>query len=243
MKCPENSTWRLIPYLEASAKVQMAIDSWLLEQHRLGNHPSTLRFYSWNPAAISLGYHQRDYPQSWHDLTWQGNKLDIVRRATGGRAVLHQGDLTYSVVTSLDSGDRLAAYKYICQFLIAGWRSLDIELNYGKTKEYSSNQNCFASATPADLVTIEGKKAIGSAQLRKRRAILQHGSMMLKHDEELFNQVFEISSLACLWHLIPECNRQIVTIIEALTKAAIDCFKISLIYQPLSDREWQDILK
>ncbi len=258
---PTNFTWRLIPWLEASGEVQMAIDSWLLEQHRLGKHPPTLRFYTWHPAAISLGYHQQDYPEHWHNLTWQGKGIDIVRRATGGRAVLHQGDLTYSVVTSLNSGNRLAAYIYICQFLITGWRSLGVELDYGVTTEYRSNDNCFASATGADLVTAEGIKAIGSAQLRKRRAILQHGSMILNPNEELFYKVFKQPSPSHLLDLIPRksdlspsetrsgfgfaevgSDRQIVTIIEALTQAAMDCFKINLIPQPLSNREWQDIL-
>lgn len=221
----------------------MAIDSWLLEQHRLGKHPPTLRFYTWQPAAISLGYHQQDYPDYWHNLTWQGKKIDIVRRATGGRAVLHQGDFTYSVVTSLNSTNRLAAYKHICQFLITGMRSLNLSLDYGTTKDYSNNHNCFARGTGADLVTLEGIKLIGSAQLRKRRAILQHGSMMIEPDVKLFNQVFQKPSVVCLWDLLPGYEHKIVTIIEALTKAAIDCFKISLIPQPLSQKEWQDILK
>ena len=67
----------------------MAIDRWLLQQHRAGKMPSTLRFYTWSPAAISLGYHQRDYPSFWEQLTWKGQPLDMVRRPTGGRAVLH----------------------------------------------------------------------------------------------------------------------------------------------------------
>ncbi len=77
----------------------MAIDAWLLEQHDLGKHPPTLRFYTWEPAAISLGYHQRRWPQYWQGLTGQGQPLDMVRRPSGGRAVLHQGDLTYAVIS------------------------------------------------------------------------------------------------------------------------------------------------
>ena len=58
-----NSVWRLIPLLSASGSVQMAIDQWLLEQHLAGKHPPTLRFYTWQPTAISLGYHQRRWPE------------------------------------------------------------------------------------------------------------------------------------------------------------------------------------
>ncbi len=74
MKCYENplvaaKIWRYIPPIISSAELQMAIDSWLLEQHRCGHHPPTLRFYQWSPPAISLGYHQRQYPDFWRNLT------------------------------------------------------------------------------------------------------------------------------------------------------------------------------
>ena len=85
------NVWRLIPLIEASGSIQMAIDEWLLEQHRLGTHPPTLRFYTWHPSAISLGYHQRQYPEFWENLTWQGTKLDLVRRPTGERGVFIKG--------------------------------------------------------------------------------------------------------------------------------------------------------
>ena len=140
-----NSDWRYIPPIETSGKMQMAIDRYLLEQHRRGNSPPVLRFYTWQPAAISLGYHQQDYPHYWHDLTWQDKPIEIVRRPTGGRAVLHQGDLTYAVITSIPPGKRLEVYRQICQFLITGWRSLGVNLEYGTaTKEYIQQQNCSA---------------------------------------------------------------------------------------------------
>lgn len=103
----------------------MAIDEWLLKQH-LSGHPPSLRFYTWLPSAISLGYHQRKYPEDWQNLIWKGKAIDLVRRPTGGRAVLHHGDLTYAVVTSGFSGSRMEAYKNICEFLIQGWRNLEI---------------------------------------------------------------------------------------------------------------------
>ena len=238
------TTWRLIPPLEAPGKMQMAIDNWLLEQHRQGKHPPTLRFYTWCPGAISLGYHQQDYPLTWQQLTWQGQPLEIVRRPTGGRAVLHQGDLTYAVITSTLPGKRLAVYRQICQFLIAGWRSLGVELNYGDaTKEYAQNHNCFATATVADLLTSTGNKSIGSAQLRRGKAILQHGSMMLDTDPDLFATIFHQPGGENLLNLIPNpSDRHKATIINALTQAAIACFQINLVEEPLDDRELQDIV-
>ncbi|MEO0687192.1 MAG: biotin/lipoate A/B protein ligase family protein, partial [Cyanobacteria bacterium J06649_11] len=184
--------WRLIPFLEADGKLQMKIDEWLLKQHQLGKYPPILRFYSWSPSAISLGYHQRKYPEDWQNLIWKNQKIDLVRRPTGGRAVLHDGDLTYAVVTSGLSGSRIEAYKKICEFLIQGWKNLGIELSYGTAgRGYINNPNCFGTATGSDLVTVDGCKLIGSAQLRRGNVILQHGSMRLNPDRELFKKVFD----------------------------------------------------
>ena len=173
----------------------MTIDRWLLEQHLLANHPPTLRFYIWSSPTISLGYHQKKYPLHWENLTWKGQKLDLVRRPTGGRAVLHQGDLTYAVVTSDVPGSRIEAYKKICTFLIQGWQKLGLDLHYGTAgRGYIHNPNCFGTATSADLVLPDRTKFIGSAQLRKGNVILQHGSMRLKPEPELFTQVFGAES-------------------------------------------------
>jgi lipoate-protein ligase A len=231
--------WRLIPLLEAAGNVQMAIDRWLLQQHQSGKHPPTLRFSTWSPAAISLGYHQRQYPEFWTNLSWQGRKLDVVRRPTGGRAVLHQGDLTYTVVTSGLNGDRLQAYQKICEFLIQGWRSLGVELDYGTAgRGYIHNPNCFGTATGADLVLPDGGKLIGSAQLRRAGAILQHGSIRLNQDAELFTQIFGAESWTKAQ--LPE-NFSVEKIITALIAAASDCFEMELVVQPLSQSEWQDL--
>ena len=228
--------WRFIPPLRASGAVQMALDRWLLQQHRLGNHPSTLRFYTWSPAAISLGHHQKRFPEFWRELSWEGNPLDLVRRPTGGRAVLHQGDLTYMVVTSGLGGNPRKAYLEICEFLIEGWRSLGVELQYGEAKRnYIHNANCFATATGADLIDSQGNKLIGSAQLRQSDAILQHGSMALDTNEQLFTQVFAE----------PPPPKRIFfpeKIVQTLTESAIRCLKIELIIQPLTQMEWKEVL-
>ena len=237
---PDSQVWRLIPILAAAGDVQMAIDRWLLAQHESGQHPPTLRFYTWSPPAISLGYHQRQYPEFWQNLRWKGEKLDLVRRPTGGRAVLHQGDLTYSVVTSGLRGNRLDVYGQICEFLIQGWRSLDIELYYGQAgRGYIHNPNCFGTATGADLVLANGSKLIGSAQLRKCDAVLQHGSMRLNPDPELFAKVFNQEFFYPIQ--FPQTINQ-ETIIKALIVAACDCFGMEIEVIPLSQDEWNLIL-
>jgi lipoate---protein ligase len=234
-------TWRLIPPIEATGRVQMAIDRWLLHQHILGQIPPTLRFYTWSEPTISLGYHQRHYPAHWNDLIWQERPVALIKRPTGGRGVLHQGDLTYAIVGSGFVGNRVEVYQQICQFLIDGWRELGVDLVYGTAgRGYIHNPNCFGTATGADLICDDGYKLIGSAQLIKSNSILQHGSMRLNPDRALFSQVFGeqmplpplgISQLA------------VTTIIDALIAAAQTHFNVNFQLQPLTDREWSDLMK
>ncbi len=214
----------------------MAVDSWLLEQHQLGLHPPTLRFYGWQPAAISLGFHQQRYPEFWQSLRWNNQPVELVRRPSGGRAVLHQGDLTYAVIASGFSGSRTQAYQEICAFLIEGWRSLGVELTYGAAgRGYIHNPNCFGTATGADLVMPNGSKLIGSAQLRRGDAILQHGSIQLAPDPALFEQVFGTAVADC------GISGSADQIIPALTLAAQSCFNTRLQVEPLNQAEWQAV--
>lgn len=216
----------------------MALDTWLMDQYAQGLSPPVLRFYTWFPTAISVGYHQRHWPRTWSDLVWQGQPVEIVRRPTGGRAVLHHRDLTYAVVLNL-SGHRLQVYQTICEFLIQGWRSLGVELSYGQTRRGDlHNPSCFDTATGADLVLADGSKFIGSAQSWRGTTVLQHGSMQLNPDSELLSRVFGPNK-----QLLPE--RQMVPtqqVIEALVTAASRCFNAQFIVQPLSPLEWQAIL-
>jgi lipoate---protein ligase len=231
--------WRIIPPIDTTGQLQMAIDRWLLNKHILGEIPPTLRFYTWSNPTISLGYHQRHYPEHWRSLTWHSLSIDLVKRPTGGRGVLHQGDLTYAFIGSGFVGKRAEIYQQICQFLIAGWRSIGVELQYGTAGTgYIHNPNCFGTATSADLVCTNGYKLIGSAQLIKSGAILQHGSMRLNPDLELFERVFgesiDLPPAAVLHLTIPQ-------IIDALTQAATQHFQVKFEVEPLSDLEWSQI--
>jgi lipoate---protein ligase len=280
MKNPGSSApWRLIPPMEATGEQLMAIDRWLLQQHRLGKHPPALRFYTWSPVAISLGYHQRHWPKSWENLTYLGQQVDLVRRPSGGRAVLHQGDLTYMVVTSEVTGEvkgdaprnphfgnRLQAYQEICQFLIQGFLSLGIHLDYGtrtqveRTNPPKENVNCFGLATGADLVLPDRAKLIGSAQLRsqsvadaisrdgQQTCYLQHGSIQLQPDPDLFCQVFGAEAFAKIGRSdrfplsLPRDRASLMPIlIDALVQAAQDCWGVEFYTQPLTEAEWAEI--
>lgn len=243
------AVWRSLPILNAPGSVQMAIDDWLLEQHRMGQHPPTLRFYTWSPTAISLGHHQRHYPEQWRSLQWQQQPIDIVRRPSGGRAVLHQGDLTYAIITSGLAGDRTSVYHHLCEFLIAGWRSLGVALDYGRAERgYHHQTHCFSLATAADLVTEDGVKWIGSAQLRRGSAILQHGSMRLRCDRALIQQVFAEEPDEAHYPELPTALSQLPdealhrVISQALSQSAEQTFGVQLEERSLSMAEWQDIM-
>lgn len=232
-------TWRLIAPFEASGVLQMAIDEWLLEQHRLGNGLPCLRFYTWSPIAISLGYHQRHYPEHWRTMRWQGQSIDLVRRPSGGRAVLHQGDLTYSLITSGYHGRRRDIYAELCHFLLEGWQSLGVSLHLGADqRSYQRSANCFGTATAADLIMDTGYKMIGSAQLYRDGCILQHGSIRLAPDPDLTAAVFGTPIIP------PDILRTIepAAVIAALTAAAQQSFDISLQLQPLSPQEQQQAI-
>lgn len=234
-------SWRFIPFMAGTGAFHMAVDEWLLEQHRQGLQPSILRFYTWEPIALSLGYHQRHWPNDWHQLMWQGEKLDLVRRPSGGRAVLHQGDLTYAVITSDLPANRMQAYQTICEFLLQGWQSLGVELHYGQAgRGYIQNPNCFGTATAADLVLADGSKLIGSAQLRRGKAILQHGSIRLQQDPDLFRLVFSSEPLLPQLPLLQQ-EYVVETVMAALLDAATQCFQMTLQVEPLHGSELQEI--
>lgn len=176
------NAWHLIPSgRPASGERQMAVDLALLDAHRAHEVPATLRFYTWERPTISLGYAQR--PQSGWIARVQEFGYPMIRRPTGGRAVLHAGELTYAVVASPDwglSGGVAETYRQITEALAEGLRSLGIAcaLAPGDHGAPGGGEACFASGTRADLLA-DGRKLVGSAQLRRGEAILQHGSLRL----------------------------------------------------------------
>ncbi len=206
----------------------MALDEWLLHQYQQGNSPPVLRFYTWDPVAVSLGFHQHSWAPATPHLG-----LDMVRRPSGGGAVLHQGDLSYALVSESPTGKRHQDYRYLCRFLIQGWEHLGIPLTYGQG-EYTRGANCFARATAADLVHGD-QKLIGSAQLRRGRALLQHGSMRLRPDRDLEQAVLGLALPAA--PPVPP----LPTVESTLVEAARECYGITWVIQGLEAWEWAQI--
>ncbi len=161
----------------------MAVDEAIAIAVRDGKVPSTLRFYTWDPPCISIGYFQK----LDETLMSFAHQRDIVRRITGGRAVFHGNDLSYSVVSRTDNKlfpDNIkGTYTCIAKALIAGLRNLGInpdpiEENPDFPKKYHKTHLCF-NTTLGHEITVNGKKLIGSAQRRWRDVFLQHGSILI----------------------------------------------------------------
>jgi lipoate-protein ligase A len=185
-----NGPWRWIPPLLADGARQMAIDGWMLEQ-LAGGAPPMLRRYRWSRPTLSLGRHQSRLEPHWPALQ-QAGLIDLVRRPSGGRAVLHAGELTYALAWRPPSQRRQEAYGLSCRWLQAAFAGLALPLQFGTVAaaEARGRASCFASGTAADLVHANGAKRIGSAQLWRGPALLQHGSILLAPPAALWQQVF-----------------------------------------------------
>jgi lipoate-protein ligase A len=180
------STWRLLQTPAAHGAWNMAADEAILEAVGRGAAPATLRLYSWEPACLSLGYAQ---PSAEIDLPrLREHGWEMVRRATGGRAVLHTDELTYSVIAPLDeprvAGSVLESYQRLAGALVEALRllGLPVEVHEGApASNKSPNPVCFEVPSSYEI-TVGGKKLVGSAQRRSRDGILQHGSLPLYGD-------------------------------------------------------------
>ena len=164
----------------------MAVDESILEHIGRGASLPTLRLYAWTPACLSLGQAQ---PYADVDVTRLKQRgWEVVRRATGGRAILHTDELTYSVIAPSNEprveGSVLESYNRLAQALLLAVQSLEIpvEMKEGKASESTTpNPICFEVPSTYEI-TVNGKKLIGSAQARKKEGVLQHGSLPLTGD-------------------------------------------------------------
>lgn len=186
--------WRLLNTGYLPGALNMAIDQSLLAMHAESKSPPTLRFYQWRPAAVSLGYFQR-HPKIDRSVCRKMG-IEVVQRPSGGRAVLHQGDLTYSVIAGKQDGipgEAAAAYHLICEGLLVGFRLLGIqgELRQGKEKA-SKRDICFLSGAVGDILH-DNRKFVGSAQYWHSTSLLQHGSIILESQVETLVKLWGVN--------------------------------------------------
>jgi lipoate-protein ligase A len=183
------AAWRLLitDPLARNGATNMAVDEAILSGVAAGESPPTLRFYAWQPPCVSIGYAQSmrevvDLNACRRDgVTW-------VRRPTGGRAILHIDELTYSVAVPASEarvqGGVVESYRRLSRGLLAGLRLLGLEAVQAEAMEEKAadlSAACFDVPSHYEI-TVQGRKLVGSAQVRRQRAVLQHGALPLSGD-------------------------------------------------------------
>ena len=177
--------------LKLSGPEQMAIDISLLEKSfTCKNFHMALRFYTWDGDWLSIGKNQKELPALWLKLL-KNKKLKIVRRPSGGKAVLHSRGLTYALIWKYPPKNKKESYLKTTQWLKNGFKEAGLELFLGNQQINRSNSNCFATSTLADLVDRDKNKHIGSAQYWKRGHLLQHGEILINPSKNLWKKVFK----------------------------------------------------
>ncbi|TCI24621.1 lipoate--protein ligase family protein [Exiguobacterium sp. SH3S2] len=199
-----DTTWHILTTQSLAPAENMAIDEAVAGWVARGELKPTLRFYSWAPHAISVGRFQR----ATRDLDREAlaaNGIPVVRRLTGGRAVLHADELTYSVIlpetTPTLPTNVIESYRLLTEGVRRGYRALGVpaEFSVPLTEEdrevlrKPKSAVCFDAASYYELA-VDGRKVAGSAQVRHQGAVLQHGSIPLSIDDDVLFDCFNMEA-------------------------------------------------
>ena len=215
-----SQNWRLI--IEESPRsgaANMAVDEAIAEAAAEGAVPPTLRFYRWHLPTVSLGRHQKAADVDETQLAARG--YDLVRRTTGGRAILHTDELTYSVAGAITeplmSGGVMDAYLRFSNGLLSGLELLGLAANKAGARTRASRDLsavCF-EAPSAYEITAAGLKLMGSAQSRRKGYVLQHGSLPLWGD---ITRLVDVLAVSCAEkkRLRQQLPRLAITLADAL---------------------------
>ncbi|MBI3584918.1 MAG: lipoate--protein ligase family protein [Nitrospinae bacterium] len=233
----------------------MAVDEAVADAVEKGASPSTLRLYGWKSPTLSIGYSQRTDKKI--DTGYcRKNKIDIVLRPTGGRAVLHDKEVTYSLASPKNNPlfpDNISGtYKAISVAMTKGLSFLDIDANISTLRTPHSElrtSSCFATTSQYEI-TVNGKKLIGSAQRRFKNSFLQHGSIPLEnhhdklalclgfkkgHKSKKFVKLLKEKSIA-----LNELNERVYSyneVVDALMRGFEGVLKIQFKISPLTEYE------
>jgi lipoate-protein ligase A len=204
---PQNSayppaTWRLLITPPLDGATNMAIDEAILHALAEGHGIPTIRFFQWEPPCLSLGYNQH-----WHDVdetVCQRLGYTWTRRPTGGKAILHTDEATYSLIIPQNDpriqGGIVESYRALSFGLLKGLEKLGVQAKQATKADIQAQKQARDAKGPVcfDIpssyeITWQGKKLIGSAQLRRKQVVLQHGTLPLHGD---LNRILEVLTLS-----------------------------------------------
>ena len=229
--------WRLLETGFKTAAENMAIDRAILVAHSQNKVPPTVRFYGWSPPAISIGYFQNLTDEIDLQSCKQYN-VDYVRRITGGGAVFHEDEVTYSIVIQENhpqiSKNILESYGHICQAIIQGLFYLEIESQYA----------------PINDIVVNGKKISGNAQTRKYQTVLQHGTILMDVDVDKMFRILKVPNEKIKGKLIANVKERVTSLTheknekftfkevsDVLRKGFEETFDVNLVSGELTEEE------
>lgn len=181
--------WRFLGYSEETGEKNMKIDGELFEECESGNGQPTLRFYGWKPWCVSIGRNQSFSIVNMDECKSYG--IDVVRRITGGGALLHAEEIAYSITgyteQPLFAGSIEDSYKLIHGWLVLFFNKLGIQVEVND-KNPARVDICFSDVSSYEI-HVNGRKIVGSAQRRGKRSVLQHGSILIKSNPLLTSKL------------------------------------------------------
>ena len=193
--------WRVVGLETHEACLNMALDEALSEGVRSGSSPPTIRFYSWKPSAVSIGYFQGIRDEVNLEVCRELG-VDCIRRWTGGGAVYHdfEGEITYSVIAPANIFPKniIESYRLICGWVVKGLQSIGIEAEF----------------KPINDILVKNKKISGSAQTRRGGILLQHGTLLYALDLKTMFSVLNVSRQKITDKIIKSAEERVTCVLE-----------------------------
>ncbi|MBI5389684.1 lipoate--protein ligase family protein [Candidatus Woesearchaeota archaeon] len=219
--------WRFISFSENAAAMNMAIDESIMEHVRSGKSAPTIRFYSWQPSAITLGTFQcRGDEVDMEAVQHAG--VDVVRRITGGGAVYHDrfGEITYSIIApeSLIAKEILRSYEEICSCIVSALQSLGIT----------------AVFKPINDIIADMKKISGSAQTRRGGVLLQHGTILFDVDVDTMFSLLKVDKVKVSDKFVQSVKKVVTSVRQQNSLVSRDQLMDALMTAFLREKSWEN---
>ncbi len=203
------NTFRMIPFQYFNAYMNMALDEAIMETVRAGTSLPTIRFYGWNPSAVSIGYFQGILNEVNLDATGEAG-VDVIRRQTGGGAVYHDclGEITYSLIAPIEMFpiNIIKSYQVICEDIIYALKKIGIEANF----------------EPVNDIISGGQKISGNAQTRKGGILLQHGTILYNVDVDKMFTLLNVSDKKTVDKLIKSVKKRVTSVSDKVDASMQD---------------------